>query len=109
MSQEIQDKQAADYDLAKDATRRAVFLNMTRREDSGDVHREGLAHVFRECRERAIAAGQATGLTADQVDAEISQLCDEDVVRLRQVTDEEFTAFARESGEMVTRFLMPSA
>jgi len=98
---------AYTYEDAREATRRAAFLNTARSPDSGEEHRIGLAEVFRSCRDRALTAGLAKGLTAEQVDAEIAQMCEDDVVRLRQVTDEEFTAFANESGDVVTRFLLP--
>ncbi|HTN13290.1 MAG TPA: hypothetical protein VL094_00635 [Sphingomonadaceae bacterium] len=94
------------YEDAREATRRAVFLNVARSLDSGEEHRQGLAAIFQACRERALEAGSACGMTADQVDADISQICDEDVERLRAATDEEFRAFASESGEVVQRFLL---
>lgn len=94
------------YEDAREATRRAVFLNVALSPDAGEEHREGLAAVFQSCRERALKAGNACGMTADQVDADISQICDMDVERLRAATDEEFRAFADASGEVVQRFLL---
>ncbi|WP_336982000.1 hypothetical protein [Altererythrobacter fulvus] len=108
MSGNIAGAQSAgkSYEAAREATRRAVFLNVARSLDSGEEHRQGLAAVFQACRERALEAGAACGMTTEQVDADISQICDEDVVSLRAATDEEFRAFANESGEVVQRFLL---
>lgn len=96
----------AGYEEAREATRRAVFLNMSLSPDAGEEHREGLAAVFQSCRERALDAGSARGMSIEQVDADISRLCDEDVERLRAASDEEFRAFSTESGEIVQRFLL---
>jgi hypothetical protein len=90
---------------AKEATRRAVFLNTAQKMTTDAAYRHNLEELFRVCRHEAIAAGAAEGLSEAQVDASISELWEADARRLRGASDEEFRQFARESGEVVNRFL----
>jgi hypothetical protein len=98
----------ATYENAKEATRRAVFLNVAAKMPSSAHYKEQLAEIFRVCRSAAIAAGAAIGYTETQIDAEISELCDADAERLKVAPNEVFTEFATESGEIVNRFLAAS-
>jgi len=45
------------------------------------------------------------GQSAPQVDDAISALCDDDTARLKNASDRDFKEFARDSGEIVKRFL----
>jgi hypothetical protein len=98
----------ATFENAKEATRRAAFLNLAGAMSSDASHKQGLADLFRVCRSAAIAAGAAVGCTETQVDAEISELCDADTRRLKVASDKEFTEFAQESSAIVKRFLAAS-
>jgi hypothetical protein len=91
----------ATYENAKEATRRAVFLNVAGKMSSSAHYKQQLAEIFRVCRSAAIAAGAAIGYTETQIDAEISELCDADTRRLKVAPNEAFTEFAKESGEIV--------
>jgi len=90
---------------AKEATRRAVFLNTAQKMTTDAAYKHNLEELFRVCRHEAIAAGAAEGLSEAQVDVAISELWEADVRRLKGASDEEFRQFARESGEVVNRFL----
>jgi hypothetical protein len=98
----------ATYENAKEATRRAVFLNLAGKMSSDAHYKQQLAEIFRVCRSAAIAAGAAVGYTETQIDAEVSELCDADTGRLKVAPKELFTEFAKESGEIVKRFLAAS-
>jgi hypothetical protein len=95
----------SSFDEAKEATRRAVFLNTAQKMTTDAAYKHDLEELFRLCRHEAIAAGAAEGLTEAQVDASISELWEADVRRLKGASDEEFRQFAKESGEVVNRFL----
>ncbi|MCW3848793.1 hypothetical protein OF829_16265 [Sphingomonas sp. LB-2] len=90
---------------AKEATRRAAFLNVGARVTDDEERKAGLAELFRVCREAAISAGAVEGLSQTEIDDEIGALCDADVDRLKAGSDKEFVAFAQESGVIVNRFL----
>jgi hypothetical protein len=98
----------ATFEKAKEATRRAVFLNLAGKMSSSAPYKQQLAEIFRVCRSAAITAGAALGYAETQVDAEISELCDADTRRLKVASDKVFTEFAQESGEIVKRFLADS-
>ena len=93
------------FDEAKEATRRAVFLNTAQKMTTDAAYKHNLEELFRVCRHEAIAAGAAEGLSEAQVDASISELWKADVRRLKGASDEEVRQFAQESGEVVNRFL----
>jgi len=90
---------------AKEATRRAAFLNVAQLMTTDEAYKRQLADLFRLCRAKALAAGAAEGRSEAEVDAAITALCDADVARLKKASEEEVRAFARESGEIVKRFL----
>jgi hypothetical protein len=98
----------ATFENAKEATRRAAFLNLARAMSSDASYRQGLPDLFRVCRSAAIAAGAAVGYTETQVDAEISELCDADVRRLKFASNKMTAEFAQESAAIVKRFLAAS-
>lgn len=93
------------FEEAKEATRRAAFLNVAQWMTEDDDYRQQLSELFRTCRSVALAAGASEGRSAAEIDATIGALCDADTARLSQGTDQEFQDFARESGEIVNRFL----
>ena len=97
----------AAFENAKEATRRAVFLNVAGKMSSDATYKQQLAEIFQLCRSAAITAGVALGYTETQIDAELSELCDADTRRLKVAPEKVFTEFARESGEIVMRFLGP--
>jgi hypothetical protein len=94
-----------DFEMAKEATRRAAFLNTAARMPAGEANAQQLATLFRVCRSVAIYAGAAQGQSQAQVDAAIAAQCDEDAVRFKNGTDEQMREFSRESGEIVNAFL----
>ena len=98
----------ATYENAKEATRRAVFLNLAGKMSSDAPYKQQLADIFRVCRSAAISAGAAVGYTETQIDAEISELCDADTRHLKLASDKVFKEFAQESGAIVKRFLAAS-
>lgn len=98
-------QQRVAFDEAKEATRRAAFLNVAQGMTTDDDYRQSLAELFRVCRSEALTAGAAEGRSEAEVDAVIAALCDADTDRLKGATDEEFGQFARESGEIVKNFL----
>jgi len=67
--------------------------------------KQGLALVFQVCRRETLDAGAAIGLSQAEVDAKIAVLCDEDVARLKNSSDDEFREFSHDSGEIVNAFL----
>src|SRR5262245_51511546 len=85
------------FDIAKEATRRATFLNVAGRMPQGDAVKQELALLFQVCRARALEAGAAIGLSQAEVDAKIAALCDEDVARLKNSSDDEIREFSRDS------------
>ena len=101
----VSERRRPSYEEAKEATRRAVFLNTAAKTTSDAAYKQGLAELFRACRSEAIKTGAEEGRSEAETDAAISQLCDFDVERLKGVSDDEFRLFVRESGEIVTRFL----
>lgn len=93
------------FEMAKEATRRATFLNTAAKMPGGASSGPELATLFRICRTVALAAGAVVGQSAAQVDAEIAAHCDEDAVRLKSGSDEDIRQFAHESGEIVNAFI----
>jgi len=93
------------FEMAKEATRRATFLNGAARMPGGEPVAEGLATVFRVCRTVAISAGAAVGQSQAQVDAAIEALCVEDVARIKAASDDEIREFSAESGKVVNAFI----
>lgn len=93
------------FEQAKEATRRAAFLNVTQGMTADEAYRQGLAELFRTCRLYALEAGAAVGHSEAEVDAAISQLCDADNERMKAASDEDFSHFAQESGAIVKQFL----
>jgi hypothetical protein len=96
---------APTFEMAKEATRRAAFLNTASRMPGGAANARDLATLFRVCRSVAISAGAAVGQSQAQVDAAIATQCDADFVRLKAGSEEEMREFSRESGEIVKAFL----
>lgn len=94
---------------AKEATRRAAFLNVAQGMTADEGYRQSLAGIFRVCRAHAIAAGAAEGYSETDVDASIGEICDADTIRMKAASDEEFRQFAKESGEVVKTFLAATA
>jgi len=90
---------------AKEATRRAAFLNVAQGMTTDENYKQGLAELFRVCRSQAITAGTAEGKTEAEVDAAISALCDADTARLKNASDEDFRQFTEESGKIIKSFL----
>jgi hypothetical protein len=97
--------QTTTFAEAKEATRRATFLNLAPRMTSDDAYRQQMLELFQVCRAKALAVGAAEGRSEAEIDGAIAALCDADVARLKEASDEEFREFARESGEIVKRFL----
>lgn len=96
----------ARFEAAKEATRRAVFLNTAGRMPTADTSLiQGLETIFRACRAEALAAGEALGQSQAQVDATIGALCDDDAVRLKNGSDSDIREFSQESREIVNSFL----
>lgn len=93
------------FEEAKEATRRAAFLNVAQGMTADEDYRRQLAEPFNVCRSAALAAGAAEGNSPQQIDAAIGALCDTDTARLKSVSDAEFQDFVRESGEIVKQFL----
>jgi hypothetical protein len=93
------------YEAAKEATRRAAFLNLASQLPEGDLAKEDLALLFRVCRASALATGAALGQSQTEVDAAISALCDADVARLKRAPNRKVREFAHESGEITKTFL----
>jgi hypothetical protein len=93
------------FEEAKEATRRAAFLNVAQGMTTDEAYKQGLAELLRTCRSEALAAGAAEGRTDAEVDAAIADLCDADVARMQRASDDEFRDFAQESGRIVNEFL----
>jgi hypothetical protein len=93
------------YEAAKEATRRATFLHQASDLPESDPFRQDLAMLFRVCRASALATGAAAGKTPDDIDAEISALCDADVARLKKASNKAVQNFARESHKITKAFL----
>jgi len=93
------------FEEAKEATRRAVFLNTARHMTSDETYKQNLARLFQICRSKAISAGAAMGLSERQIDEAISALCDDDYARLKNASHKEFVEFAKDSHEIVQKFL----
>ncbi|MEO8375687.1 MAG: hypothetical protein ABI471_10715 [Sphingomonas bacterium] len=98
-------KPDVSFEEAKEATRRAAFLNFAGEMSEDEPYRQQLSELFRVCRSAALAAGALQSHSDGEVDAAIGALCDADNARLREASDEEFRNFARESGEIVNLFL----
>ena len=96
---------STSYEDAKEATRRAAFLNVAQAMSEDEVYKRQLSELFRICRSAAISAGAMAGYSGAKVDAEIGALCDADTSRLKSSSDDEFRDFVRESGEIVTQFI----
>ena len=96
---------AVTFDEAKEAARRATFLNVAARMSTDEAYKQDLAQLFHSCRDQAIAAGAKAGLSQQRVDELIGEICDEDAARLQSAGDDEFRAFAQESGEIIKSFL----
>ena len=93
------------FEIAKEATRRAAFLNVAGRMPQGDAIKQDLVFLFQVCRTKALEAGAAVELSQAEVDTKIAALCDEDVARLKISSDDEFREFARASAEIVNAFV----
>lgn len=93
------------FEMAKEATRRATFLNTAAKMPGGASSAPELATLFRICRTVALTTGAAVGQSTEQVDAAIAAQCDADAVRLKSGSDEDIREFSRESGEIVKAFL----
>jgi hypothetical protein len=93
------------FEAAKEATRRAAFLNTASDLADGDPQKRDLALLFRVCRASALATGEAIGKSQSDVDAEISALCDADVARLKKGSDKKLQEFGRESEKITKAFL----
>jgi len=93
------------FDEAKEATRRAAFLNLAGRMSSDESYKQNLAELFRICRSAAISAGAAMEQSALQVDDAIAAQCDDDSARLKNASDRKFKEFVHDSAEIVKRFL----
>ena len=93
------------YDQAKEATRRASFLNAASQLPESDPDRQDLAMLFRVCRATALGTGAAIGKTQIEVDAEIAALCDADVARLKKASHSAVQDFARESHKIAKAYL----
>lgn len=93
------------FQEAKEATRRAVFLSTAGKMTTDTAYKQSLAELFRVCRTEAIRAGATEGFLEADIDRELSELCDADVARLKLASDDEFRHFARESRDLVNRFL----
>ena len=93
------------YDAAKEATRRATFLHRNSDLPETDPYRQDLAMLFRVCRASALATGKAIGKSPDDIDKEISALCDADVARLKKASNKAVQDFAKESKEVTQAYL----
>lgn len=99
------DKPTVSFEQAKEATRRAVFLNTGRYMTNDEAIKEGLAEVFRTCRSAALTAGALEGRSVAEIDAALNEICDADTDRLKQASEDEFRRFASESRDIVNNFL----
>lgn len=95
----------ATFAEAKEAARRAAFLNVASGMTTDKAYKQSLAELLRMCRSEAVTAGAAEGLSEADVDASIAALCDADTERMQNASDDEFRQFAHESGEIVKSFL----
>jgi hypothetical protein len=93
------------YEAAKDATRRASFLHRASDLPESDPFRQDLAMLFRVCRASVLATGKAIGKEPDEIDAEVSALCDADVARLRKASNKAVQDFAKESKKITKAYL----
>jgi hypothetical protein len=93
------------YDQAKEATRRASFLNAASQLPESDPDRQDLALLFRVCRAMALGTGAEIGKTQPEIDAEIAALCDADIARLKKASPGAVQDFARESHKIAKAFL----
>lgn len=93
------------FEAAKEATRRAVFLSVAQGMTADDDYKRQLSELVLTCRSAAVKSGTSTGHSEVEIDAAIASLCDADVSRMRNATDQEFVAYTQESGEIVKRFL----
>jgi hypothetical protein len=93
------------YDQAKEATRRASFLNTASQLPQSDPDRRDLAMLFRVCRAMALGIGAEIGKTQPEIDAEIAALCDADIARLKKASHSAVQDFARESHKITKAFL----
>ena len=103
--QDTPERTGPSFADAKEATRRAAFLNTAGKMSPDIAYRQSLAELFRVCRSAAINAGTLEGFTQVEIDKAIEALCHADVERLKAVTDDEFRLFAQESGKVVNAFL----
>jgi hypothetical protein len=100
------EKEAArTFEQAKEATRRASFLNATSQLPDGHPDRQDLVMLLRVCRAAALASGKSLGKTEPDVDAEIASLADADIMRLKQKSQREIQNFAGESVKITQAFL----
>lgn len=93
------------YDQAKEATRRASFLNAASQLPESDPDRQELALLFRVCRATALGTGAAIGKSQPEIDAEIAALCDADIARLKKASQSAVQDFARESHKIAKAYL----
>jgi hypothetical protein len=104
-AREVAKTRGLSFGEAKEATRRAVFLNTAQKMTTDAAYKQSLAEIFRLFRAEAVRAGAAEGFSEAEVDRSVSELCDADVEQLKGASDEEFRLFAQESGEIVKRSL----
>jgi hypothetical protein len=96
---------ARAYEAAKEATRRASFLNTASQLPQSNPDRQDLALLFQVCRATALGTGAAIGKTQPEIDAEIAALCDADIARLKKASHNAVQDFARESHKIAKAFL----
>lgn len=94
------------FEAAKEATRRAAFITATARPHGGEAAKKDIALLLLVCRASALAAGEAIGKSQAEVDAAISQLCDADIARLKQTSQETVQKFGEESDKIAWAHLM---
>jgi hypothetical protein len=93
------------FEQAKEATRRASFLNAASQLPDDHPDRRDLAHLFRVCRAMALGTGAAIGKSQPDIDTEIAALCDADMTRLKKASASAVQDFARESHKITKAFL----
>lgn len=96
---------ARAFEDAKDATRRATFLNAASQLPQTDPNRRDLVLLARTCRAAALASGKVLGKSEADVDAEINSLFTADIARLKAKPDRDVQEYARESYRITKAFL----
>jgi hypothetical protein len=91
---------------AKEATRRATFLYMAAIQPAAGKELAGpYKAAFDACRTNMLSIGERLGVSAAEIDAELSATCDADADRLARGSQAEAETYTRESGAIVQRFL----